>query len=252
MGETMEWRVIPLEVHDAYTNMGIDDALFESVIKGETDPVIRFYRWEPSAVSVGTFQSMEKEVNITKCDELGINYVRRITGGGAVYHDFYGEITYSVIAPLKLFPKGIRESYRSICDWIISGLELMGITSQFVPINDIIADGKKISGNAQTRKGGALLQHGTVLYDVDVKSMFSVLNISKEKISDKDVKAAEERVTSVSRYSKKGIEGLYEALLEGFTKGKEFRMDGLSASELKKANELAASVYSTKEWNFSR
>jgi lipoate-protein ligase A len=82
--------------------------------------------------------------------------------------------------------------------------------------------------------------------------MFSVLNISKEKISDKDIKATEERVTSVSRHSNKGIESLYEALLEGFTRGKEFRMGNLSVSELERSREMAKKVYSTYEWNFSR
>ncbi len=252
MGEILEWKVIPLEVHDAYMNMGIDETLLESMIEGKIGPVMRFYEWKPSAVSIGTFQSMEKEVNIERCDELGVDYVRRITGGGAVYHDFLGEITYSVIAPLGIFPNGIRESYRFICDWVISGLGEMGIPAQFAPINDITVEGKKISGNAQTRKRGVLLQHGTVLYDIDFKSMFSVLNVSKEKLSDKQIKAAEERVTSVSRHSSKGIEDLYEALLEGFTKGKEFKMGVLSDSELERAKETAKKVYSTREWNFSR
>ena len=118
----MNWRVINLEVHDAYANMGIDESIMESVRDNVSAPTIRFYRWKPSAVSIGTFQSMEKEVNVQKCNELGVNYIRRITGGGAVYHDFNGEITYSVIAPLSYFPQGIRESYKCICDWIISGL----------------------------------------------------------------------------------------------------------------------------------
>ena len=115
----MKWRVIGLETHDAYLNMGIDDALLESIRDSKSPPTMRFYRWRPSAVSIGTFQSMEKEVNVQKCNELGVNYIRRITGGGAVYHDFNGEITYSVIAPLSYFPHGIRESYKYICDWIM-------------------------------------------------------------------------------------------------------------------------------------
>src|SRR5208337_106311 len=97
-------------------------------------------------------------------------------------------------------PKGIRESYKFICEWIVSGLGTIGINADFVPINDIAVDGRKISGNAQTRKEGVLLQHGTVLYDVDVRKMFSVLNVSAEKISDKMIKSAEERVTSVTRH----------------------------------------------------
>jgi lipoate-protein ligase A len=71
-----------------------------------------------------------------------------------------------------------------VCGWVISGLNTIGLDAQFVPINDIVVDGKKVSGNAQTRKEGVLLQHGTVLYETDVKTMFSVLNVSAEKISD--------------------------------------------------------------------
>ena len=148
----MKWRVIPLEAHDAYINMGIDETLLEFVRDGKSQPTIRFYRWQPSAVSIGTFQSMNKEINIAKCKELGIGYIRRMTGGGAVYHDFSGEITYSVIAPLSYFPKGIRESYRFVCDWVINGLGTLGIEATFAPINDILVNGRKISGNAQTRR----------------------------------------------------------------------------------------------------
>lgn len=248
----MTWRVVPLEVHDAYLNMGIDEAMLEFVRDGKAWPTIRFYRWKPSAVSIGTFQSMEKEVNLERCKELGVNCIRRITGGGAVYHDFFGEITYSVIAPLSYFPLGIRESYKFICGWIIDGLGTLGIEASFVPINDVLVAGKKISGNAQTRKQGVLLQHGTVLYSTDVRTMFSVLNVSAEKISDKMIKSAEERVTSVSKHSKASIEELYEALEKGFTRDKEFEHGKLTKEELARAEELARTVYATDAWNFSR
>lgn len=250
--EKMKWRIIPLEVHDAYLNMSIDEALLESIRDGNSDPTIRFYRWQPSAVSIGTFQSMEKEVDVERCKELGVDCIRRITGGGAVYHDFLGEITYSILGPLSYFPQGIRESYKFICDWIIVGLKRIGIQSSFIPINDIVVEGKKISGSAQTRKQGILLQHGTVLYSTDVRAMFSVLKVSEEKISDKMIKSAEERVTSVSRYSNISIDELYEALLEGFTEGKDFQFGRLSNAELKRANELSSSIYRTNAWNFSR
>jgi lipoate-protein ligase A len=248
----MKWRVIPLEVHDAYLNMSIDEALLEFIRDGKSDPTIRFYRWHPSAVSIGTFQSMEKEVNVERCKELGVDCIRRITGGGAVYHDFSGEITYSILGPLSYFPKGIHESYKFICDWVIAGLKLIGIESSFVPINDIVIEGKKISGSAQTRKQGILLQHGTVLYDTDVRAMFSVLKVSTEKISDKMIKNVEERVTSVSRYSNISIDELYEALLEGFTEGKDFQFGRLKTDELKRANDLSSSIYRTDAWNFNR
>jgi lipoate-protein ligase A len=241
-----------MEEHDAYMNMGIDEAILESVRDGKSGPTMRFYRWKPSAVSIGRFQSLRKEVNVDRCAELGVDCIRRITGGGAVFHDFSGEVTYSVIAPLSYFPNGIRESYKFVCEWVISGLHTLGIEASFVPINDIVVEGKKISGNAQTRKEGILLQHGTVLYDTDIRTMFSVLNVSAEKLSDKMIKSAEERVTSVRRHSNTSINGLYEALVEGFTKGKDFEFGSLSRGESTRAKELAEKVYHTDAWNFSR
>lgn len=248
----MRWRVVELETRDAYFNMGIDQAVMEGLAEQASEPTIRFYRWLPSAVSIGRFQSMEGEVDIERCRELGISYVRRMTGGGAVYHDHAGEITYSVIAPEKLFPAGIRESYSFICAWIISGLAELGIKAEFMPINDIITDGKKISGNAQTRKSGILLQHGTVLYDLNIERMFNVLKISKEKISDKLIKSVEERVTCVSRYSDVPQEGLYTALLDSFTKGKEYYKGKYTELELRRAGELARDLFGSDEWNLSR
>ncbi len=248
----MEWRVIKLRPIGAYMNMGIDEAVMESVRDGRADPTIRFYTWNPSAVSIGRFQSMREEVNIGRCKELGVDCVRRITGGGAVYHDRNGEVTYSVIAPERLLPKGIRESYREICGWVISGLASIGIRAEFAPINDITVNGKKISGNAQTRKDGIVLQHGTILYDLDIKAMFGVLNVSREKISDKAIKSVEERVTRVLDYSSVSQNGLYLALLSGFVKNKEYKMGELTADEASRSEELAGSVYRSDQWNFSR
>ena len=100
----MRWRIVGLETHDAYFNMAIDEVLLERVSEKLSPPTIRFYRWSPSAVSIGRFQSMEEEVNVERCRETGVDYVRRITGGGAVYHDNGGEITYSLVAPEAEFP----------------------------------------------------------------------------------------------------------------------------------------------------
>jgi lipoate-protein ligase A len=248
----MRWRFIELEARDASFNMAIDQAVMESVASGSSDPTIRFYRWLPNAVSIGRFQSMNDEVDVGKCKELGVSYVRRITGGGAVYHDYDGEITYSVIAPQEYFPKGIRESYAVICDWVVAGLSSVGIKAEFVPINDIITDGKKISGNAQTRRSGVLLQHGTVLYNLETAKMFSLLKISKEKISDKLIKSVEERVTCVSRYSDITQDGLYKELMKAFADGKDYQIGSYTEAEKVRADILAKTIYDSDDWNFSR
>ena len=217
----MKWRIIQVETHTAAMAMALDEVASESV-KAGGPPTIRFYRWNPSAVSIGYFQSLEQEVNLEACKRSGIDVVRRRTGGGTVYHDYEGEITYSVIAPESYFGKDITASYRLICGWLVDAFSILDIHAEFKPINDITADGKKISGNAQTRRKGVLLQHGTVLYDMDVKKMFSVLRVSREKISDKMISAVEERVTCVKRVSDASRDETCRALYQAFTKGKDF------------------------------
>lgn len=251
-GEQAAWRVVAFEERSAFENMAIDEAVSNAVSKGESLPTIRFYGWKPSAVSIGYFQSMEKEVRLEECWRLGVDVVRRRTGGGAVYHDCDGEITYSIIAPMPLFPQDIIESYRVICGWIVDAFSTLGLNAEFKPINDIVLGGKKVSGNAQTRRGGVLLQHGTVLYDLDVRKMFQVLNVSQEKISDKLVASVEERVTSVKRNSRAKKDAVYDALFAAFTARKKWSLGKYSLKELAEAQELVKSRYSTDEWNFMR
>lgn len=246
-----DWRVVQLEEHDAYTNMAIDESILEHVRDGRSDPTIRFYRWKPSAVSIGRFQSMNDEVNVARCRSEGIDFVRRITGGGAVYHDHDGELTYSIIGSEKLFPRSIWESYRMVCGRIVNGLKRIRLNAEFAPINDILINGKKVSGNAQTRREGVLLQHGTILYKTDVARMFSVLNVSREKVSDKAAKSAEERVTSVYAQREVSFQELYEAILYGMTEYRDYKFGVTSGSENKRARELAK-TYASDDWNFSR
>jgi lipoate---protein ligase len=247
----MKWRVIDQTENDAFMNMAIDEAVGESVAAGGM-PTIRFYGWHPSAVSIGYFQSLESEVDTDRCKQAGVDVVRRRTGGGAVYHDTAGEITYSVIGSESLFPKDIIASYRVICGWIMDSLHLLGIESEFKPINDIIVGGKKISGNAQTRRGGVLLQHGTILHSVDVGKMFSLLRVSDEKIRDKMISSVAERVTSVSAQKDVSRDALYRALVQGFTHGKEVEFGSLNDKEISRATELRLSRYATREWNGMR
>ena len=129
----MELRVIPYSSNSAYQNMAIDHALLESVAMGNSGMTLRLYAWKPSAVSIGRFQSMQKEVNLEQCKSMGIDFVRRITGGGAVYHDSEGEITYSLIAKESELPDGIQKCYRFSASMIIDALKSIGINAEYVP-----------------------------------------------------------------------------------------------------------------------
>jgi lipoate-protein ligase A len=247
-----EWRIIELQTHDAFMNMALDEAACEFVKTRQAPPTIRFYRWRPSAVSIGYFQSLDDEVAVNQCKAERVDFIRRRTGGGAVYHDYEGEITYSVITPESTMPKGILDSYRLICGWLINALSRIGVESEFKPINDIVeaVSGKKISGNAQTRRGGVLLQHGTLLYKVDVPKMFSFLKVGQEKIADKLIAAVTDRVTSINILKPAlSMEDVYAAMFEGFTSGKKWVKGDFLPGEMKRASELVKERYSRDEWN---
>ncbi len=244
----MKFRMIRFQKFNAFMNMAIDEAIMEGVRSGNSLPTVRFYGWSPSAISIGFFQGLLNEVNLDACHLAGVDIVRRLTGGGAVYHDSEGEVTYSILGPVEIFPPKILDSYRVICSDVLFALELIGIQASFEPVNDLIVDGKKISGNAQTRRSGVMLQHGTILYKVDVEKMFSLLNVSKEKISDKLISSVKKRVTSVDAYNTATIQDLLKAMEEGFSRNREIVFEDYSAEELDRARQLAAQKYSTDAW----
>lgn len=245
------WRVIELEARAGAENMAIDEAIAAGIAAGTSPPTIRFYTWKPDAVSIGYFQRLRDEVDLEACSVKGIDVVRRRTGGGAVYHDEEGEITYSLIAPEGMFSKDIRASYRDICGSIIEGLASLGIAADFRPINDVTVNGRKISGSAQTRRQGVLTQHGTVLYAIDRDTMFSVLRPSEKKLADKPVDSFEKSVTCAVEEGCGSIDRLYEALFAGFTAGKDWIPGLLSDVELTTAASLAEK-YRSDAWNASR
>ncbi len=232
--------------------MALDEACAHELVLGNVSPTIRFYRWKPSAVSIGYFQSLQQEVDVQECAKQGIDIVRRRTGGGAVYHDYDGEITYSVIAPESMFAPNIVESYKQVADWIISGLGKLNVTAEFVPINDLVVNGKKISGNAQTRRNKILQMHGTILCDVDVDKMFSLLKVPDEKMKGKMISAVKERVTSLKQHCADDYTKIYDALREGFLDGKEYSEEKWTKDEMKNARILAEEKYGAAKWNEMR
>lgn len=252
-----EWRLLDTGALDAYTNMAIDEAILWARSQGLVGNTVRFYMWEPSAVSIGFFQSVKQEVNVEACRELNVDIVRRITGGGAVYHDRVGEVTYSVVVDQDhpKIPKAILDSYVTISKGLIFGLKRLGVEASFKPINDIIVGGKKISGNAQTRRWNTILQHGTILLKTDISTIFKVLTVSKEKISDKAIKTAEERVTSISKECGREVspEEVKAALKPGFEEALGIKLiDGkLTVLEEEKAKGLRRK-FASKDWIFRR
>lgn len=216
--------------------MAIDHAIYESVANGREPPTIRFYKWQNNSVSIGAYQD-PREINLKACKKHGVEIVRRITGGRAVYHDT-NDFTYSVIAPIKIFGFSIKNAYMQICNSIIDTLKELGISSTLENKNDIVVDGKKISGNAsRAMDNGIHLQHGTIIYDINMKVMPEVLNIPKDLVKEK--------VTSILEHRNLGHNEVYEALKKNFTFEKDYYIEKLSKYEEVRSEDLAKTKYSS-------
>ncbi|USG99618.1 lipoate--protein ligase family protein [Thermococcus argininiproducens] len=248
-------RFIPLIVAKPEIQMAMDEAILKARIEGKVEDTVRLYIFKPSSITIGRFQSVEYDVNLEKCKELGIPVVRRITGGGSVFHDQYGEITYSVIIGEDFHEslKNVDESYRFLASPLVEAVKELGLDSRFSGLNDIVANGKKISGSAQTRKKGVILQHGTLMYATRLDILASVLKVSQKKLQDKGITSIWERVTTLEREGLKlSREEVYALLKMKFFEKFPLKEDKLTDYELELVEELIEEKYGNEGWNFQR
>jgi len=253
------WRLLKLETHNAYMNMAIDEAILQAKIKGVVPNTLRFYRWSPSAVSIGKFQNLENEVYMENCLKHGVDVVRRITGGGTVYHDAGGEITYSVVACKDdLDAKDITEVYAKIYAGIVEALKILGLKADFNEgksraCPNLTVNGKKISGSAQCHKSGIVLQHGTILVDVNLERMFTFLKVPWAKTCMEVVCIARNKITSIKSELGREIplEIVHGALVKGFHKTLKtpIEPEELTLYEKELAEKLYREKYVMAQWN---
>jgi lipoate---protein ligase len=260
------WRLLPIETHDAFMNMAIDEAILRQRVADAVPNTLRFYRWKPSAVSIGKFQKLESEVNLENCRRLGVDVVRRISGGGTVYHDAEGELTYSVIAKLEdMGTSDFTEVYSKIYAAITHALQLLGIPADYSTGDakncpNLTVKGKKISGSAQANKRGVVLQHGTLLLNVDLPKMFTVLRVPWANSCMQVVNVAKNKITSVQNELGHAVsaETAANAVAHGFAVALNMQVvedvqtiaAGLTAEEKALAKQLSKEKYGTEEWNF--
>ena len=238
-------RILETGYNSGPWNMALDEVLMNCV--NYDMPILRLYGWHPPTVSIGYFQSMDEEVDVKKCKQVGIDVVRRITGGGAVLHE--SELTYSFIT--KSYPKNIMESYNLICEPVVMCINKLGFNAKFAPLNDVVVNNKKVSGNAQTRKKNTLLQHGTILLGVNVEKMFSVLKVPSEKIKDKMINDVKARVMGLNKTFEQVAHNLKESFCEKFDA--QIIVDNhLTIQENEKAKELASEKYISNQWNWRK
>lgn len=253
------WRLLALETNNAFKNMAIDEAILNSRISGQVPNTLRFYRWQPSAVSVGKNQNPETEICLGACKRLGVDVVRRISGGGAVYHDYLGEVTYGMIAKATdIGSADISSIYAKIYEAIKDALRLLGITADFGTGDakncpNMTVKGKKISGSSQTITRGVVLQHGTLLRSVDLTKMFQLLKL-KNASCTQAADIASRRITSIQNELGHTTmpETVSNALAQGFKSMLkiQFEISELTPAEVELAQKLYKEKYITKKWNF--
>ncbi|PZX07249.1 lipoate-protein ligase A [Psychrobacillus insolitus] len=260
-------------------NMALDEALLDWHSEGLIPPVVRFYEWNPATLSIGYFQSVEKEIDMEAVKRLGLGFVRRPTGGRGVLHEH--ELTYSVIVSEAYpnMPATVTEAYRVISEGLLLGFQQLGLDAYFsIPDTgekrqelkkpksgvcfdspswyELVVEGKKVAGSAQTRQKGVILQHGAILLDIDEDKLIQTFKFASEALRDRVKASLSKKAVAINRISqnpvtideckvafKKGFEDALQIELVEFTLTKE---------QEKYVQELEKKRYANDEWNYKK
>jgi lipoate-protein ligase A len=244
-----DWQLIHTTPQAPSLHMALDDVLTYEVGAGRRPPTLRVWEWAAPAVVIGRFQSLRNEVDAAAAQRHGIEIVRRVSGGGAMFIEPGNTITYSIYAPLSLI-KGLsfQEAYLFLDAWVIEALAELGIKAWYQPLNDITSDGGKIAGAAQVHRGGAVLHHVTMAYDIDTTKMLEVLRIGREKLSDKGTLSAAKRVDPLRSQTGLPREVVIDRMIATFRRLHGLVDDVIRPAEMASAAALAQSKFSSAAW----
>ncbi len=245
----MNARYIPLIEAGPERQMAIDESILRNFDRGNSIPTFRFFRFKPSSITLGYSQSVHETIDTQTCENYGIPFVRRITGGGTVFHDYYGEITYSVVT--EKIEGDIEESFRELLVPIMETLEEFGLEPEFKPYNDVLVNRKKISGSAQRRGKKGLLQHGTLMFATDLEKLAEILKIDDKKLEEKGADSFLDLVTTMEnemgkRPDPKELIDVMKEKYEAYF-GEKVKKDKLKKEEIELADELE-NKYGSKKW----
>ena len=254
-----EWRLIREAARPGPMQMALDEIAAETAAAGGPRTV-RVYQWEPGCLSLGYHQDPET-VDWAACEAAGIDVTRRQTGGGGIYHDTYGDISYSITAPAAEFPTDLLDAYHLLCGPVLDAFERMGVDASFVdteadelytpacylralhPAHDIVAGGRKISGNAQYRRKDAVIQHGSLTY-----SVLADRHLSTFVDPPTDADAFRDRVTGIDEQADCGREEAVSALESGLAEWAGATEGSWTEDELQRAEKRVADKYAAAEW----
>ena len=260
-------------------NMAMDEALLDWHSEGLIPPVIRFYEWNPATLSIGYFQSVEKEIDMEAVKGLGLGFVRRPTGGRGVLHEH--ELTYSVIVSESYpsMPATVTEAYRVISEGLLLGFQNLGLEAYFSVPNtneqkenlkkpksavcfdtpswyELVVEGKKVAGSAQTRQKGVILQHGAILLDLDEDKLIQTFKFSSDEVREKVRNSLSQKAVSINKIISKPItiEECKTAFKKGFADALEIELVEYKLTEEQQeyVKVLETTRYANDEWNFKK
>lgn len=235
-------------ITDPRINLAIEEYALKNLDINET--YLLFYINEPSII-IGKNQNTIEEINTEYVENNGIHVVRRLSGGGAVYHDL-GNLNFSFIT------KDDGDSFhnfRKFTEPVVNALRKTGVNAELSGRNDLLAEGRKISGNAQFSTRGRMFSHGTLLFDSEIESVVSALNVKKDKIESKGIKSIRSRVANISEFlsNKVTIEEFRSLLLKNIFEGlDEIPEYVLTEKDWENIHELSKERYQNWDWNYGK
>jgi lipoate---protein ligase len=235
-------------ITDPRINLAIEEYALKNLDINET--YLLFYINEPSII-IGKNQNTVEEINTDYVESNGIKVVRRLSGGGAVYHDL-GNLNFSFIT------KDDGESFhnfRKFTEPVIEALQKLGVKAELSGRNDILAEGRKISGNAQFSTKGRMFSHGTLLFDSEIEHVVSALRVKQDKIESKGIKSIRSRVANISEFlsDSMDIQQFRSHLLKNiFSESKDIPEYVLTEEDWSKIHELSKERYQNWDWNYGK
>jgi len=234
--------------YDPRINLAIEEYLLRHL--KTTDDILLFYINEPSII-IGHNQNTLEEINQAYVEQNSIHVVRRLSGGGAVYHDL-GNLNFSFITP---YTPGDFRNFAKFTQPVIAALQDMGVPAVLSGRNDILVEQRKISGNAQYHANNRLVTHGTLLFNTNIEHLVASLNVKAEKITSKGIKSVRSRVANISEYLTESMDVFafrHRLLTSIFNSTPEIPQYVLKESDWQKIREIADKRYFTWEWNYGR
>ncbi|MEO1816304.1 MAG: lipoate--protein ligase [Acetobacterium sp.] len=232
---------------DPQINLAFEEYVFNQMDKSES----YFLLWQnDNAVIVGKHQNTIEEINQEYVRENDIKVVRRLSGGGAVYHDL-GNLNFTFIVN----EDGQEQfDFQTFTRPLVEALKTLGVNAEFNSRNDIAIDGKKFSGNSQYAKRGRILHHGTILFNSNLATIQSALKVKKDKIESKGIKSVKSRVTNIADYLNEGytLDDFKTALLKAMFENDNLEKITLLDEEIQAIEQLKAEKYATWDWNYGK